>query len=235
MFLDERGGWCAPEGRQESQVVLALEVWVAVGLVMSVLHRLGVTLYGLRGNPWRLHLEMGYPPRTATVSLGGDVGRWLWLFLVLLVGFAHPNEARSQVAEVPGGDEVRKEDVTSALVLSGGNVCVYGRDPVDDSAWQVTEGIAKVFLVISFWEILRWVCKCRPVQRKTASSQTTEEGYIPLPLPEGVPNRAEILFSLWRAGFSVTAELYPEEVQSPFYGYVGDYLRTQSRDEEVSD
>ena len=72
-------------------------------------------------------------------------------------------------------------------------------------------------------------------QKKSASSQTSCTDYVQLPLPNGVPNRPEILFCLWKSGYSISVEPYPEEVQEQFHAYVGGYLVNQDRDEELSD
>ena len=210
---------------------------VAVGVVwlVSILHRLGVTLYGLRGDPWRVCLLIGQPPTVEEISLEGRVRRWLWIVLIVLIGFSHPNEARVYDGEEYSTEVDLRDDTTSISVSSADDVCASGRGPVDEAIGRSLAEVGKVLLIILAWEILKRVRKSRSTNCKTVSSQTLEEGYIPLPLPEGVPNRAEILFSLWRAGFNITAELYPEEVQSRFYEYLGDYLRTQSRDEEVSE
>ena len=40
---------------------LGWEMLVVLLWTLSVLHRLGVVLYGLQSNPWRLYLEVGHP------------------------------------------------------------------------------------------------------------------------------------------------------------------------------
>ena len=142
------------------------------------------------------------------MSVEGSIRRWLWVLLVVLIGFAHPNEARVQEVEEDHMEVVVRVGTPSVLVSPADDACVLGQGPVDDAVWQYFSGIVKICLIVSLWEILRWVRRLagnrRPVQRKTASSQTRGEDVIFLPLAEGIPNRAEILFSLWQAGYQIS-------------------------------
>ena len=63
---------------------------------------------------------------------------------------------------------------------------------------------------------------------KTALIQTDEGGIVPLPLPDGVPNRARIMYSLWRAGYDVDVSTYPEDEQAEYFSLVGERLRSLS-------
>ncbi|CAE7203000.1 true, partial [Symbiodinium sp. CCMP2456] len=89
--------------------------------------------------------------------------------------------------------------------------------------WEVS----KVLIVIVTWEILRrsWTLwtgrKATPLERE---SQTDDSSFVPLPLPQGIPYRARILFSLWRAGYKIDSEFYPQEVQDELHWLIGDHL-----------
>ena len=199
--------------------------------ILSVLHRLGVILRGVLDDPEQVHSEIDWPPWMATIHLERSIRRWLWIVMIVLIGFAHPNEAAVHEVEDTYLAVGLRDHRTSALVPVSENVCAVGQDPVDagDGSWY--REALKACGLIGSWEILKWVRRRRNKPQKTAASQTMEGGYVPLPLPEGIPHQAEVLFSLWRA----TAEPYSEAVQSRFHGYLGNYLRAQARDEELSD
>ena len=80
---------------------------------------------------------------------------------------------------------------------------------------------------IGIWEILkrlgRWVLSQRR-QCYDRKCQTLSLSFIPMPLEAGVPHRAHILYSLWRAGYVVRADGYPRGVRRVFEGLVGDWL-----------
>ena len=88
---------------------------------------------------------------------------------------------------------------------------------------------------LPFGEILKQVRRKMRRQKKSASSQTSCTDYVQLPLPDGVPNRPDILLCLWKSGYTILVEPYPEEVQDQFHAYVGGYLVNQDRDEGLSD
>ena len=67
---------------------------------------------------------------------------------------------------------------------------------------------------------------------KKAESQTEDMNIVPLPVAPGIPCKARVLFSLWKAGYLVDAEPYPRTVQEEFHGLVGAHLR---RLDEASD
>ena len=91
-------------------------------------------------------------------------------------------------------------------------------------------------LIIALWETLKWGwCRSRGRAVRTAETQTMDMDYVPLPLEEGVPHRARILYCLWRAGYLFSMERYPLGVQEEYNGYVGGFLRRQSVDEGSSE
>ncbi|CAE7242542.1 RE1, partial [Symbiodinium necroappetens] len=89
--------------------------------------------------------------------------------------------------------------------------------------WEVV----KVVLVLLTWEIVRRGCWCCPASQRRlvdVGCQTSLWNLVPLPLGEHVRCRAKILFCLWRAGFKIDADGYPERIQSEFNELVGGYL-----------
>ena len=218
----------SPAPRVDAGVAL-LTVWV-----LSVLHRGGVVLRRLKGDPLSVSFERGSRPRGATVELRGDGRLWIWLCLVILFGLAEPNEAR-------GGSRLDDEQgqvavsITSVLVSPVDGVCAEG-STLEGSfkggyAWEAV----KICSAVALWEILKTVRRRMLKPKKSALSQTSGDNFVPLPLPGGVPNRPEILFCLWKSGFEISVESYPVEVQDQFHAQVGGYLMCQDRDEELSD
>ena len=91
-------------------------------------------------------------------------------------------------------------------------------------------GLAAVLM----WETFKFMlCRRRPL-RKTAESQTEDMNIVPLPLASGVPFKSQILFSLWRAGYTVDIEQYSWTVQEEFHGLVGAHLRRWEDDSDSS-
>ena len=112
-----------------------------------------------------------------------------------------------------------------ALTLAGDGAVEPGFEvECDGSTFAVA--VASV-ISIAMWEISkkfwRWVV-CREKPRVDCGCQTTEFHLIPMPLQAGVPHRAHILYSLWRAGYPVHVEGYPGKVRRVFEGLVGDWL-----------
>ena len=101
-----------------------------------------------------------------------------------------------------------------------------GREGCDGSVfWKV----CKAVILIGTWEIGRCCTACCRRIRSTskeAASQTCDVNLVPLPLVKGVPNRSEILFSLWKAGYKVDADAseYSEGVRTRFHGHKDSYL-----------
>ena len=85
-----------------------------------------------------------------------------------------------------------------------------------------------VGIIIVTWETFKWGVFRRRPQVKTALIQTSGQSIVTLPLAEGVPNRARIMFSLWQAGYDVEVSEYPEEVQEEYFGLLGGHLERMS-------
>ena len=178
---------------------------------------------------FQLHL-----PR-ASRSASDASTSWPIMFLIALIlifGLANPAEAHS----VQSGDDrslvLFRED--QRQVAS----CPRAFNSDSESTGLYSLGLGLCVCVIGVWEILKWAfCRILPKKGKfrTAASQTEDQAFVPMPLPTGVPGRARILFSLWRAGFAVDTDCYPEEVQDDFQRCVGAYLLRSAKDEGSSD
>ena len=243
-------GGIGSAGEAEEQMELACEAWKlhAMGIweslstfpgflgmawMLSIGHRTWVLLRGLNTRPCRVHLSLSSALRQVTVPLGGNGWRWVWLFLVVLFGLVRLDGAsevqeRDSVAGTIDGQE------TSNLVPYVESVCTAGQAVVERGRSVVTETV-KICSIVALWEILKLVHRRVRKRTRTAMSQTSSMGIVPMPLAGGVPHRANILFSLWRAGYEVPIEPYPEEVQDCFHGYVGEFLRVAARDEDLSE
>ena len=75
--------------------------------------------------------------------------------------------------------------------------------------------LLKLCCAIGAWEV--WKLCVRNCRRKTAAvdcgAQSSDRGFIPMPLPIGVRHRDRILFELWRAGYTVDVEGCDQETQ----------------------
>ena len=172
-----------------------------------------------------------YRGAASSSGVGYGFGGWLKLWLRVLV------VAWVCFGAVQGTSEL--EDVSRALVASTWTCPVTPEAP---SSWpEVVElpgneegcdgstlwGVSKGIGILAIWEITRYQLVGR--QRRNAvvrdqSCQTDDSGFVPLPLEPGIPFRARILFSLWRAGYRVDSEFYPEEVQAELHWLIGDHL-----------
>ena len=87
--------------------------------------------------------------------------------------------------------------------------------------------VLKCVVLSETWESCKAVAHCR-LKRRFAFAhrgcQTQELGVVPMPLPAGVPYRARILCSFWRAGYPVGADGYLEEVPSEFHWLIEHWL-----------
>ena len=53
---------------------------------LSVLHRLGVLILGLRMFPWRIEVPLPQGVGMATLPLPGEIRHWVWVLLIVLLG-----------------------------------------------------------------------------------------------------------------------------------------------------
>ena len=200
-------------------------VGLAVVWVLSMLYRVGWLLIGLRGFP--LRFEGCLPDFMVPVSVPCFGGWWLWLFLVVLFSLVHSSGA------YPIGD-FGQVDVYQGAGLCVASALGSSEGPADDGYGGLYLGVL-VVVVVTVWETFKRVMCQRRLRFTTAESQTDIMAQVPLPLEPGVPNRAQILYCLWRAGYHINVDPYPLGVQDDFHRYVGSYLRRQAVDEDSSD
>ena len=171
------------------------------------------------------------------LSFGGLVVFWFRVVIVLWVCVCAAQGTSELVLYNEPGDEVLDPVCSSRPP----QVCSPFEDGFPGTeGWcdgSVLEGISRIAVCITLWELIRR-CLCRGSERKAATcevaSQTGDLSIVPLPLPAGVPSHAKILFCLWKAGFKLDTESYPEGVQNHFDWLIGDYLR-RLEDGEVSE
>ena len=159
--------------------------------------------------------------------------RWkVWLCLVVLFGLCGFAEGQRCLEDTVCD---RPEGVSElGLVLYTAPVCLEREAPRNETnlvVWKCVE----VAVVIVAWETLKRMCCRRRIRLETVESQTQGTQWVPFPLEPGVPNRAGILYSLWRAGYQVDADQYPEDVQYEYFQYIGSFLRRQAVDGADSD
>ena len=161
-----------------------------------------------------------------------------WNFVVLIVlfvvfGFSSPANAQIVMEKALVGYEEIQPEVTAATCEI--QETTEALDTSEVSLWWF--GLIWSIFSVGVWEAFKWTVKRTICRRKnsTAESQTEDQYVIELPLPSGVPHRAQILFCLWRAGFHIDVQQYPEEVQDEYHSYVGAYLVRVDRGEDSSD
>ena len=172
------------------------------------------------------------------VFQGFGLGRW---FLWFVVWWAIVQSVGAQEAEF-SGDLVSlgaRPLLTCTSVLDPNSakprdVDVSVKESCDGSTlWE----LLKLCCAIGAWEV--WKLCVRNCRRKTAAvdcgAQTSDRGFIPMPLPIGVRHRDRILFELWRAGYTVDVEECDQETQDGFHWLLGDYLSRVERASEGTD
>ena len=96
-------------------------------------------------------------------------------------------------------DGARRAKPESAVLLTGWDGC-------DGSVlWEVV----KMIVLIWIWETGRCCIRGRsPIRNhgREVATQTSGLNVVPLPLKKGVPNRGDILFALWKAGYQVDVD-----------------------------
>ena len=234
----DRSGFEA-DAREACTVVSPLSVDPGVRVlgtawVLSGLHRIGILLRGFDINPYRVSFEATSFQGPAEILLRDESRRWLWLFLVILFGLIGSNEAY-EVQRVAEDKGMGSGEPTLSLVPYVEHACAAGEIMVEKKEWASAWEAVKICSILVLWEILRRAHRAFFKKTKSALSQTQEAGIVPMPLCEGIPNRAGILFSFSKAGYEVPIEPYPEEVRSQFHSYVGEYLQRQALDEDSSD
>ena len=80
--------------------------------------------------------------------------------------------------------------------------------------------------LLGVWEFLKLVSSRVLTIRDRRYDEATQTfgQFVPLPLTEAVPRRANILYCLWKGGHRIDIEDYPERIRTEFEGYVGAWL-----------
>ena len=166
---------------------------------------------------WASQVLRGHRPRRSLV---------LWIILIIIFGLLNPSEASSVTTTMSHQPILYDQH---ALVLSSQAVC-KGSPPSNPVTgyggwWLVPLLLGSVTILI--WETFKWAVRRFLISKKTAESQTQTEALpvIQHPIPEAAQPLARILFALWRADLSIPIELYEEDTQHEFFGYVGTYLQ----------
>ena len=205
---------------------------LATAWVFLALHRLGIVLGGIRRCPPEICLEIPGVNEPARISYPLTWRMYLWLMLVILLGLAHPAEARHQGEAGQDDQLVGEAHFSREVAIYREEKCLAGVSPVEECVgwiWMSMCGVA----IIALWETLK-KCWCRR-QSRTAEVQTAGMNIVPMPLAQGVPHRAQILFNLWKSGYEISVEEYPVDVQERYFGYLGDYLRGQAVEGDSSE
>ena len=132
----------------------------------------------------------------------------VWIFLVIVFGLCGSSEAQRLSPEV--SVEGRDEEGPSY-----GLMAVVDSDSLPGAELSCGERRVSGELDTS---MVGWTHNHMGGSRKTAESQTEDMNIVPLPLASGLPCKARLLFSLWKAGCSVDAEPYSRTVQEEFHG-----------------
>ena len=224
-----RNGTTRPPGEALSWGSALLGVWLA-----SVMQRVGVVLLGTTVHPRCVVLCL--PGSQVSVIPAFERPEWaLWLLLMLLMGLC--GSAEAQRLEVPEEAIRPGLDLYAAPVVrwSEDTTCVASRPPkVGMGMNVVVAGLFMLFTII-LWESGKWVLCSRRNFRRTAESQTEGMNIVPMPLPEGMPFCARILFAFWKAGYDVDLRNYPEAVCEEFHSLVGMSMKKGLMDEDSSD
>ena len=168
--------------------VASLEGWILTLWLITSLHRLGVVIIGSFRDPAVIVLQV--PGIQGFVQVGRPPNRrgWIWLFLVVVLGLLHPAAAAAR--EKDALFEVVLRDGPECGMEAQGPRCVAPGDLVEEGSGWILDGMRYV-IVIALWETLRRVwCRCCRKRTRVAETQATGINCVPLPLAEGMPNRA---------------------------------------------
>ena len=180
------------------------------------------------------HEEVAPSERLQLIRYGRLWGRWarFWVVVavvlgILLWGFRGVGASESSIGEQYCVPESLLSLESQALQLRSEERRPVAR--VEEGSrcdGETLERLVVCCFIIGTWEITKragsWLARSRKVQER--GTQTPEMNIVPMPLPLGVRSRARILYSLWRAGYRVQADDYPERVRAQFDSLVGDWL-----------
>ena len=177
-------------------------------------------------------LGAGMPqPLGSTSGLIGLIGSWIRLVALLgvLMWIVLRGVTGAGAVEVLGSDGVGASEACGFSLQvrpDTGDVEALGWvSPRCDGSSLRALGIC--LISVCLWEICKVIvrkCLKRPGSRVDASAQTSELNVVPMPLAEGMPSRARILYSFWRAGYMIRADGYSERIQREFEALVGGCL-----------
>ena len=231
-FCDVPGDCLRDFRAYEGEYGLPFAVGVWAIWVIAVFGRLRSTLIGYRVRSPRLMLEMPGYRGYASVDLR-SFGWILWVVIMICLGLGHPAEASPASGTPPLLDFEGDDGQCRALAVRPSGSVQEGVAPVNE--WfGVLWIFAGVVAIISIWEALKFVCRCRR-RYKAASCQTEGTNFVPLPLEGGVPNQARILSCLWQASYVIDIQCYPSSIQEEYFSLIGESMRKQFLDEEGSD
>ncbi|CAE7247520.1 RE1 [Symbiodinium sp. CCMP2592] len=160
----------------------------------------------------------------------GWIGSWLRIVVTLCliswivlrgiqgVGATKVEECAVDLLGPRDSQAQARSDARDDVALSCGSSACDG-----SSLWTLFVSAVSV----GIWELsksLAFKCFKRAHQRADAGTQTSELNVVPMPLAEGIPSRARILYSFWRAGYVIQAEHYSERIQREFETLVGGWL-----------
>ena len=159
----------------------------------------------------------------------------VWLILILVFGLATPGDAASFESSDPLRDSMLDQH---GLVLQSQAVCnapTPGHSGKGYGVWWLV--LLGCIILVLVWETFKWAVRRVLVSKKTAESATQTDDFPLLqhPIPESVRPLSGILFALWKADLSVPIELYSDQVQHEYFGYLGNHLQRMSEGDDLSD
>ena len=162
-------------------------------------------------DPSRCVFELPGYGAVARVPVGSSFWWVVWIFVVVLVGLLHPAEAHLSIPPDSDLDFPVVQGECQALITSTSALDSMGQSFGNGALICSGFWIGVCVCVLITWEAFKGVCRRRRTL-KTAACQTKESGSIPMPLEDGVPNRARILYCLWQAGYAIDIEPGPSNV-----------------------
>ncbi|CAE7837355.1 RE1 [Symbiodinium sp. CCMP2592] len=170
--------------------------------------------------------EEAFPSeRLQLIKYGRLWGRWarFWVTVAVILGVLLWGVQGARAEDFAGMCELVLPESLESQALQAPEIRLLVTE--EGCSGTLLECLFLSCLLIGAWEIMKWIAS-RVFKRGTyeQGAQTSELMFVPLPLPPGVRCRARILYSLWRAGYSVQVDGYPEGVRTQFEGLVGDWL-----------
>ena len=178
--------------------------------------------------------EAGPSERLQIIRYGHLWGRWarFWALVAVLLGVLIWGLQGVGAVTVKGedwhcvsGDPLSLESQALQLRSEEGSAVAWVEESSDcegTTRWLVI----LCCLLIGAWEITKYTVSriTRGSGAREQGTQTSDLNIVPMPLPPGVRSRARILYNLWRAGYRIQADEYPERIRAVFDGLVGDWL-----------